>query len=629
LLLTVALGLLTVAGLTGCESEPFCFGCVAQDAGGGGTRPDGFSGNGDGSDCVPTPEICNGMDDDCNGIADDGTLADVGGECGSSLGICKKGMLVCDAGVVVCQGEVPPEAELCDGIDNDCDGVVDNGNPGGAMLCGISVGDCTQGRTACVGGQVVCQGGIGPMPEVCDGRDNDCDGDVDNGDPGGGGTCGSSVGTCTLGMIRCVGGQLACIGQGPSLPELCNGFDDNCNGTIDEGFDLASDLNNCGQCGKVCTLGGARAACRAGSCVVDLCTADRWDLDSDPTNGCEYSCVFRGAELCNGIDDNCDGRIDEGLSVPDLCPQVGACIGTQPTCQGAMGWVCVYGPNVSTNAQGQIIPETNCDDLDNDCNGKVDDLFPLRSSTCTAGTGACMTTGTRVCNATRDGLDCTAPVPPMGSPEVCNGIDDDCDGLVDNAAPDDWANITVGSATKKIYRYEASRPDATAIATGTMDHRSCSSPNRQPWINVTYPEALAACTAAGARLCTEAEWQAACQVSTTSPCTWSENTACTVYRPGVCNDLARDSDPTLQGIQTQVQPTGSLPACYSDWGGVNRVYDLSGNVKEWTQARSPGINPLRGGAASNPKGGTTCTSNFTVADDTFLFTNVGFRCCKD
>jgi hypothetical protein len=55
---------------------------------------------------------------------------------------------------------------------------------------------------------------------------------------------------------------------------------------------------------------------------------------------------------------------------------------------------------------------------------------------------------------------------------------------------------------------------------------------------------------------------------------------------------------------------------------------MTGNVKEWTQARNPGENPLRGGASNNEVTGTTCNINFTLANDTFFFPNVGFRCCR-
>jgi hypothetical protein len=66
---------------------------------------------------------------------------------------------------------------------------------------------------------------------------------------------------------------------------------------------------------------------------------------------------------------------------------------------------------------------------------------------------------------------------------------------------------------------------------------------------------------------------------------------------------------------------------YDDSGTGDRVYDLSGNVKEWTEARSSGVNPIRGGAMDSTAGGSRCDFDFTVADDNYLFKNLGFRCC--
>jgi hypothetical protein len=111
--------------------------------------------------------------------------------------------------------------------------------------------------------------------------------------------------------------------------------------------------------------------------------------------------------------------------------------------------------------------------------------------------------------------------------------------------------------------------------------------------------------------------------------TWSYASMNTTYQLGVCNEDNFDTNGALAGDQDDVLVGGSRASCYANWGSAtNRVNDLSGNVKEWTLARFPGVNPLRGGASNNEGTGITCDLAFTSAGDTFFFPNVGFRCCR-
>jgi formylglycine-generating enzyme required for sulfatase activity len=96
-----------------------------------------------------------------------------------------------------------------------------------------------------------------------------------------------------------------------------------------------------------------------------------------------------------------------------------------------------------------------------------------------------------------------------------------------------------------------------------------------------------------------------------------------------CNGEEFDSG-AASGDQDAVYPTASstFPMCYTDWGAAGVVYDLSGNVKEWTAtATATGIHEIRGGSYNNVERGRTCQFDFTVGDSNFAFPNTGFRCC--
>jgi len=115
-----------------------------------------------------------------------------------------------------------PSTEVCDGKDNDCDNEVDEDYV--PHTCGT--GECER-QSTCSGGVENCVPGS-PSPEICDGKDNDCDGDIDEDlAPF---TCGEGEckrqGICQNGAPNCVPGE-------PS-PEICDGLDNDCDGQVDE-----------------------------------------------------------------------------------------------------------------------------------------------------------------------------------------------------------------------------------------------------------------------------------------------------------------------------------------------------------------------------------------------------------
>ncbi len=309
---------------------------------------------------------------DCDGLYSSGCEYATAGfstdpkHCGSCTITCDPQTQVCTSGVcgpAICPagtGDCLPPAGDCE---TDLETSMEN-----CGACGLScvLPDATG---SCIGGQCLvssCAPGFHDCNKIAADGCEVSDAQLQT-DPANCGACGVSCAApnattaCTAGLCavtKCAAGYFDCN----------HVFNDGCELAA---ADLLTDPSNCGACGVVCAPANATGACDAGQCVIGSCLPGYHDLDGNPANGCEYACSASAATdtTCDGVDDDCNGLVDEGF-VPPFCG-VGACRAEGACVAGVVS--CVPGlPSVEGPAG-----DTTCEDsFDNDCDGLTDSEDP-------------------------------------------------------------------------------------------------------------------------------------------------------------------------------------------------------------------------------------------------------------
>ncbi len=393
---------------------------------------------------TPIPEECNLADDDCDGTwEDENELTKPSSN--SAYGLCQGNIDHCDAGSwLPYLSNYIPEIESCNGLDDDCDGSTDETFTNLGQSCTVGVGECeATGVYVCnsSGSGTECNAEEGePTAEICDNKDNDCDGNID--DTGGitlnrpcynGASDTREVGLCSDGSEICfLGNWGSGTGSSPStegcqgeiLPsdEVCDAYDRDCDGEI-------NDVDP-----RDCWTGEGQWQRNEGVCDdgLESCGSDgQWD------GNCQDE-ITPASEACDSFDWDCNGAVHTSGSNDYILRQdcysglpetenVGLCRSGLEFCGTDGEWGTLSG---FEGCQGETLPSTEqCNNYDDDCDGDIDDEMsqpaPNINGLCENNMWHC---------AFGDWIPDDTNYVPVA--EVCDNLDNDCDGSTDEGVCD-------------------------------------------------------------------------------------------------------------------------------------------------------------------------------------------------